>query len=241
MVAKVQIAERGYSDTSMRDIAEASGLLAGSLYSHFRSKAALVGDIVIGFYDELIPAQRAIVESDATGAEQLREMISTVYAICVTHREELTILHYDWHSLSMLDELSDVHALSLETLDLWQATVDKGKADRSLQPTVDSKAMVRIATSSIHALIDTVRYGSHPLPASQSQELVASLQDVLLGGVATDRPPPHAPPAAPKQAPARKSTAKAVTKKPASKKPSAKSVAASNGRRPARTTKRDSA
>lgn len=187
-LAKAQIAERGYSDTSMRDIAEASGLLAGSLYSHFKSKAALVGEIVVRFYDELLPAQRAIVASDVSGAAQLRQMIATVYAVCDAHRDELTILHYDWHSLSSLDELADVQAMSLETLDLWKAVVDKGKADGSLLPTVDSTAMVRIATSSIHALIDTVRYGSHPVPASQAAALTETLQDVLLGGAATRRP-----------------------------------------------------
>lgn len=188
VLARAQIAERGYSDTSMRDIAEASGLLAGSLYSHFRSKAALVGEIVVRFYDELLPAQRAIVASDRTGAEKLREMIATVYRVCDVHRDELTILHYDWHTLSTLGELADVQAMSLETLDLWQAVVDQGKADGSLLASVDTTALVRIATSSIHALIDTVRYGSHPVPAGQADLLTATLQDVLLGGAATRRP-----------------------------------------------------
>lgn len=187
-LAKALIAERGYSDTSMRDIAEASGLLAGSLYSHFKSKASIVGEIVVQFYDELLPAQRDIVASDLTGAAQLRQMIATVYRVCDAHRDELTILHYDWHSLATLDELADVHAMSLETLDLWKAVVDKGKDDGSLLSTIDATAMVRIATSSIHALIDTVRYSSHPVPAEQAEALSATLQDVLLGGVATRRP-----------------------------------------------------
>lgn len=193
VLARAQIAERGYATTSMRDIAEASGLLAGSLYSHFKSKAALVGEIVVRFYDELLPAQRAIVASDATGAEQLREMIATVYRICDAHRDELTILHYDWHSLSTLDELADVKAMSLETLDLWKAVVDKGKADGSLLATIDATAMVRIATSSIHALIDTVRYASHPVPAQQVEAMAATLQDVLLSGAAVARPAPGPP------------------------------------------------
>jgi AcrR family transcriptional regulator len=210
LLAKAQIAERGYSDTSMRDIAEASGLLAGSLYSHFRSKAALVGEIVVRFYDELLPVQRAILASDADGADQLREMIGAVYRVCDTHREELTILHYDWHSLSTLDELADVQSMSLETLDLWERAVERGKRDGSLLPGVESTAMVRIATSSIHALIDTVRYASHPIPKGRSEQLAAILQDVLLGGVATVRPEPVAPATR-----ARRSTAR--PKQPATK------------------------
>jgi len=181
-ISKRLIAERGYSDTSMRDIADAVGLLAGSLYSHFKSKAALVGEIVVAFYDELLPAQRKIVASNDSGADQLRAMIGAVYAVCDTHRDELTILHYDWHALSQLDDLAEVQAMSLETLELWQQVVERGKADGSLRDDVDPPVMVRIATSSIHALIDTVRYASLPLAG----DLVATLQEVLLGGVETD-------------------------------------------------------
>lgn len=186
--AKRVIAEQGYSDTSMRDIAEASGLLAGSLYSHFRSKAALVGEIVAGFYDELIPAQTAILASPANGAEQLRAMIEAVYGVCAAHREELTILHYDWHALAALDELAEVHARSRETLDLWNAVVARGVADGSLRPDLDGNAMVRIATSSIHGLIDTVRYASHPLPTDRSSELTHTLELILLAGAAVEVP-----------------------------------------------------
>jgi AcrR family transcriptional regulator len=170
----------------MRDIAEANGLLAGSLYSHFRSKAEIVRDIVIRFYDELIPAQEAVLKGDGTGAERFREMVGAVHAVCSRHREELTILHYDWHTLSGLDALSDVHAQSLRTLDLWKEVIDEGKADGSIRPTVDAEAMVRIATSSIHALIDTVRYATHPVPASGTAEAGALLQDVLLDGIAAE-------------------------------------------------------
>jgi AcrR family transcriptional regulator len=188
-ISTALLAERGYSDTSMRDIAEAAGLLAGSLYSHFRSKAALVGEIVVRFYDELLPVQRAVLESHATGAEQLRSMIAAVYEVCDAHRYELTILHYDWHALSRLDELAGVQEMSVETLALWQQVIERGKADGSLRPDIDPSAMTRIATSSIHALIDTVRYDGLPLGRKRSPEQAATLQDVLLGGIATDTSP----------------------------------------------------
>lgn len=205
-LAKAQIAEQGYSDTSMRDIAEAAGLLAGSLYSHFKGKAELVRDIVIRFYDELIPRQRAVVESGADGADQFRAMIGEVFAVCSQHREELTILHYDWHTLSTLDEFAEVRAQSLETLDLWRRMLLAGQRDGSILQTVDIEAMIRIATSSIHALIDTVRYNDRPLPTSPTEELAAALQDVLLGGIATERPAPR------RRAPKSPKTAKPPTK-----------------------------
>ena len=57
-LARKLFAEQGYVSTSMRDIAEASGLLPGSLYTHFASKAKLVGEIVTSFYGELLSVQK---------------------------------------------------------------------------------------------------------------------------------------------------------------------------------------
>ena len=36
----------------------------------------------------------------------LAVMLREVFSVCATHRDELTILHYDWHILSSLDELT---------------------------------------------------------------------------------------------------------------------------------------
>src|SRR5688572_19511791 len=113
----------------MRDIAEASGLLPGSLYTHFASKAKLVGEIVSGFYGELLTVQKAAMTAPGSGADRLRLMFREVYAICEAHPEELTILHYDWKSLSALDETTEVRTLGARTLDMWRKVVKAGIAD----------------------------------------------------------------------------------------------------------------
>lgn len=184
LIARRQMAERGYTQTSVRDIAEGVGLLAGSLYSHFRSKAEMIHDIVSGFYDELIPAQRAVLELPESGAERYREMIGVVFDICSAHHEELTILHYDWPTLSTLDELADIKAPSLDTLDLWRKVLKAGADDGTIDSSVDPEVMVRITTSSIHALLDTVRYSDRPLSTTSLQDQRTSLQKALLSGVA---------------------------------------------------------
>lgn len=188
-LAKARIARHGYTGTSMRDIAEATGLLAGSLYSHFRSKAELVRAIVVRFYDEMIPRQRAALEVGGTGAERFRTMLDEVFAICATHRDELTILHYDWQVLSSLPELEDVRVMSREVLDLWRAVVEAGKADGSIDATLDTDAVVRIVTSSVHGLLDTVRYTDMPAPDDGGARFAPTLERVLLGGLTGAGPP----------------------------------------------------
>lgn len=182
-IAKGQFARQGYGGTSMRHIADESGLLAGSLYSHFRSKTEIVGDIVSGLYAELIPRQLAILETGGTGIQQFGRMLRGVFEVCVEHHDELTILHYDWHILSTLEGLDEVQDASLETLRLWRTVVELGKADGSMKTDLNTDAVVRIATSSIHALIDTVRYADRPLRLQRQEDLAVMLEMVLLEGV----------------------------------------------------------
>ena len=67
--------ERGYPSTSMRDIGEAVGLLAGSLYSHISSKEAVLFQIVETGLDRYLGALLPIVESDGPADRKLRAAV----------------------------------------------------------------------------------------------------------------------------------------------------------------------
>ena len=67
--------ERGYPSTSMRDIGDAVGLLAGSLYSHISSKEALLFKIVDTGLDRYLDAVTPIATSDDPADVRLREAI----------------------------------------------------------------------------------------------------------------------------------------------------------------------
>lgn len=186
-IARGLFARKGYTTTSMRDIALASDLLAGSLYSHFRSKTHLLELVILPFYDELIPGQRSALESGGTGAEAMEAMLRRVLAVCAEHDAVLTILHYDWAHLAGIDELADVIARSNETLDLWEQVLARGQADGSLRAEVSPATAVRIITSGIHGVLDRRRFGTREhLQADRSldqlaDEVVAS----LIGGLRT--------------------------------------------------------
>ncbi|CAN5666391.1 hypothetical protein BH10ACT3_BH10ACT3_07690 [soil metagenome] len=183
VAARHLIATHGYTQTSIRDIADAVGIMPASMYSHFRSKAVMVERIVGGFYDELLPAQRAALAEDGSGAECYRAMIGAVFDICADHREEVTILHYDWATLAALDELVDVKGQTQETLDLWTGVIRRGRKDGSILKSVDPQIMERVTTSAIHTVLDTVRFTDRPLVKASRTHLRRALQQTLLGGV----------------------------------------------------------
>src|SRR5512134_887425 len=72
--------ERGYAVTSMRDIAAAAGMLAGSLYYHFASK----DDLLVAVYAEGVKRIGAAVEQALRGGGEPWERLERVCAAHLT-------------------------------------------------------------------------------------------------------------------------------------------------------------
>jgi AcrR family transcriptional regulator len=80
--AAKHFAGRGYAATSMRDIAESAGMLAGSLYYHFRGKE----DLLAAVYESGVHHLKSAVESAAARETDPWDRLE---AACVAHLETL--------------------------------------------------------------------------------------------------------------------------------------------------------
>src|SRR3954469_24515800 len=74
-IATRLIASRGYSQTTVRDIADEAGILSGSLYHHFDSKEAMLDEILRDFLGRLYERFQEIEASDAPPRQMLDELI----------------------------------------------------------------------------------------------------------------------------------------------------------------------
>ena len=68
---------KGYHAATVRDIAEAVGILKGSLYHHFESKEALLYLVVKEPIAQMFQTISAIAEADLTATEKIRRAILT--------------------------------------------------------------------------------------------------------------------------------------------------------------------
>jgi TetR/AcrR family transcriptional regulator, cholesterol catabolism regulator len=74
--------ERGYHDTSMRDVAGAAGMLAGSIYYHFESKE----DMLLAVYETAMRrAAEAVDEAMARETDPWKRLV----AACSAHLEAM--------------------------------------------------------------------------------------------------------------------------------------------------------
>src|SRR5438309_10599210 len=75
--------EKGYHGTSVQDIAEAVGLLKGSLYHYIRSKEQLLARLFEGSLGGTIDELETIAARSGSATDRLRDMVR-VYVMSVT-------------------------------------------------------------------------------------------------------------------------------------------------------------
>ena len=123
--------EKGYHGTSVQDIAEAVGLLKGSLYHYIRSKEELLARLFEGSLGDTIVELEAIATRNATTTERLRDMVR-VYVMSVTaNLDAVGIYLREWRSLPA-PELARVRARRRAMRRLFEDVITEGVKRREL-------------------------------------------------------------------------------------------------------------
>jgi TetR/AcrR family transcriptional regulator, cholesterol catabolism regulator len=92
--------ERGYHATSMRDIGDATGLLAGSLYAHIASKEDILHQIVLEAAHQFLTSLEALSAEDLRPEERLRRAMRAHVGVVADRREQAHVFHHEWNSLT---------------------------------------------------------------------------------------------------------------------------------------------
>ncbi|GGY90818.1 TetR/AcrR family transcriptional regulator [Novosphingobium colocasiae] len=98
-VAMHLFGKQGFTGTSMRDIANAVGLLPGSLYAHIQSKEALLLSIVSDGIGRFLAAVGPLAAGSGTPAERLRKMIVAHVEVVADNPERSQVVFHQWRFL----------------------------------------------------------------------------------------------------------------------------------------------
>jgi TetR/AcrR family transcriptional regulator, cholesterol catabolism regulator len=113
---------RGYHATSMRDIGEAAGILAGSLYAHISSKEDLLYEIVLRAAERFIDEVTSIAAEDAPAEERLRRAMRAHVAVVASNVDAAWAFHHEWKALSG-ERLQEIRRLRRRYERLWDGIV----------------------------------------------------------------------------------------------------------------------
>src|SRR5262249_35987168 len=176
--------------TSLQDIADAAGILPGSLYHHFESKEAILVELVRRYHADLDRVGHAALEAldepyARTAREKIIELGSAIAHCAVAHRAALQMSFYEAPSSNQ--EL--VKLLQEPPTAVQQAmlqTLRAGRWSGYIRPDIDLPTLAdRICQSTLHAGLDVIRHNASP------EQVATVLCRIMLQGLAS-RPPSDA-------------------------------------------------
>ena len=169
--------EKGYHGTTMREVAAAVGIKAGSLYNHFPGKEDLLFRIAHGTMEELLVGGREATAAAVSASERLRALV--VWHV-VYHAEKR-------FQARVADE--QLHALGPERRDAVLQIRDEytGSSRRSSMSagsrrggSFPSSSLITFAIGGMCTFVDTWYRDDGPLTAYEIAEMYA---DFVLAGL----------------------------------------------------------
>ncbi|HEX6473179.1 MAG TPA: TetR/AcrR family transcriptional regulator [Streptosporangiaceae bacterium] len=152
-------AKKGFQATTVREIADEAGILSGSLYHHFDSKESIVDEVLSGFFDELLPANRAAVERGGDPREVLSALIRIAFETLEPHRAAITVLQNDRNYLSSLPRFGYLAKAEEETESIWVGQIRRGQETGLFRPDVDPELTYRMIRDTVWMAVRWFRPG----------------------------------------------------------------------------------
>ncbi|MDV3299191.1 TetR/AcrR family transcriptional regulator [Mycobacterium avium] len=176
--------------TSLQEIADAAGILPGSLYHHFESKEAILVELIRRYQDDLErigrTAQARLDEPDSRPVpEQIIELGSAIANCAVEHRAALQMSFYEGPGTDPeLTKLTRQRPVAIQEAMLQ--TLRAGRWSGYIKPDIDLPTLAdRICQTMLQVGLDVMR---HTASADQVAELLCR---IILQGLAS-RPPSDA-------------------------------------------------
>ena len=137
---------KGFTATTMRDIAEQVGIEAASMYNHIKSKDEILQAICFKISNEYISQLNAIENQSKSPVEKIKELIRLHVRIIITDIDSISVANNEWKHLS--EEALTVFKDARRDYEQRFATIiEAGIAAGELQPINISVALFTILSA----------------------------------------------------------------------------------------------
>lgn len=178
-LAATMFAERGLRATTVRDIADAAGILSGSLYHHFSSKEEMVDEVLRSFLDWLFERYQQIIDTEPNPLARLEGLFMASFDAIEHHHAEVVIYQDEAKRLSGQPRFSYIDELNIRQRKMWVDVLTEGIEQGYFQPDVDVDLVYRFIRDTTWVSVRWYQPGG-PLTAEQVGRQYLS---IVLGGI----------------------------------------------------------
>ena len=137
-------AQKGFRATTVREIADAAGILSGSLYHHFDSKESIGDEILSSFINDVLADYRDAASSAGSPREVVEQIVRSTSRTLSRHRAALAMLQNDWSYFSTQDRFGYLRKALGEIERTWIAQFERGKEAGVFRADLDARLTYRL-------------------------------------------------------------------------------------------------
>jgi AcrR family transcriptional regulator len=175
--AAQMFARKGFGATTVREIADAVGVLSGSLYHHFDSKDAIAEEILTGFLTAIQQRYAKVTDQSKPPAEVLHDLVLASLQIASEQPDATAIYQNELQYLREQPRFADVLAAAADVQQTWMRVIEKGVADGAFRDDIDPRVFYRLIRDAVWL---SVRWHNPGPP----RKLAGQITSVFLDGFA---------------------------------------------------------
>ena len=182
-LAAAMFAERGLRATTVRDIADAAGILSGSLYHHFKSKEEMVDEVLRTFLDWLFDRYQQIIDNEPNPLARLKGLFMASFDAIEHHHAEVVIYQDEAKRLSAHPRFAYIDELNRRQRKMWVDLLNQGIDQGYFASDINVDLVYRFIRDTTWVSVRWYQPGG-PLTAEQVGRQYLS---IVLDGIATDK------------------------------------------------------
>jgi len=179
-IAAGLFAEKGFKNTTVRDIADAAGILSGSLHHHFDSKESMVDEILSTFQEELFGQYDEVLASEDDARTKIEKAVRLSFAAIDQHPHEVAIFQNDATYLGTFERFGYLAERNEQSRNVWMTLLTEGVESGALRKDLDVTLTYRFIRDTVWVAVRWYRPGG-----GLAHEAIADQYlTILLDGIA---------------------------------------------------------
>lgn len=178
--------DKGYEVASIQDVADAVGILKGSLYYYIDSKQDLLYDIIESVHEDIVRSIERWQLAEGDALAKLRTVVEGHLLANIGNQVRVGVFYHDFRSLD-----PDRRARIVRARDTYDTFLRKLISDGQREGTIDPDLDPKMAVLAILGMINWVNQWWRDDGPRTAQEVAAEFADLILSGVMRHPDEPH--------------------------------------------------
>jgi TetR/AcrR family transcriptional regulator, cholesterol catabolism regulator len=178
--AAEMFARKGLRATTVRAIADAVGVLSGSLYHHFPSKDSIVDEVLTRYLDAIRARYAVVLASGKGPADCLHDLVVTSLEVAEEQPHATEIYQNEAQYLREMPNFSHIQSAAAEIQQTWLQVIAAGVADGSFRDDIPARVFYRLIRDAVWLSIRWHRPGG----SYSTRQLAEDVTSLFLYGFA---------------------------------------------------------